>query len=93
MINVTLKGGVVKEYENGTSVMDIAKSLGAGLFKAACLARVNGEICDLRTKLESDCEVEILTFDEDEAKKWLSNGAQPSDTAKALLKKAGVIGE
>ena len=69
MINVTLKGGVVKEFENGTSVMDIAKSLGAGLFKAACLAKVNGEICDLRTKLENDCEVEILTFDEDEAKK------------------------
>ena len=68
MINVTLKGGVVKEFENGTSVMDIAKSLGAGLFKAACLAKVNGEVCDLRTKLNSDCEVEILTFDEDEAK-------------------------
>ena len=69
MINVTLKGGVVKEYENGTGVMDIAKSLGAGLYKAACLAKVNGEICDLRTKLENDSEVEILTFDDDEAKK------------------------
>ena len=58
-----------KEFENGTSVMDIAKSLGAGLFKAACLAKVNGEICDLRTVLTSDCEVEILTFDDEEAKK------------------------
>ena len=35
----------------------------------------------------------VLKVDEDEAKKWLSNGAQPSDTAKVLLKKAGVIGE
>ena len=38
-------------------------------------------------------EPAVLKVDEDEAKKWLSNGAQPSDTAKALLKKAGVIGE
>ena len=67
MINVTLKGGVVREYEEGSSIIDVAKSLGAGLFKAACLARVNGEVCDLRTKLENDCEVEILTFDDAEA--------------------------
>ncbi|MBQ1995058.1 MAG: TGS domain-containing protein, partial [Clostridia bacterium] len=51
MINVTLKGGVVREYEDGASVMDVAKSLGAGLFKAACLSKVNGEVCDLRTVL------------------------------------------
>ncbi len=69
MINVTLKGGVVREYEDGSSIIDVAKSLGAGLYKAACLAKVNGEICDLRTVLTSDCEVEILTFDDEEAKK------------------------
>ncbi len=69
MINVTLKGGVVREYEEGASVLDVAKSLGAGLYKAACLAKVNGEVCDLRTALNTDCEVEILTFDEPEAKK------------------------
>ena len=69
MINVTLKGGVVREYEDGSSIIDVAKSLGAGLYKAACLAKVNGEICDLRTVLTGDCEVEILTFDDDEAKK------------------------
>lgn len=38
-------------------------------------------------------EPAVLKVDEEEAKKWLSTGAQPSDTAKALLKKAGVIGE
>ncbi len=69
MINVTLKGGVIREYEDGTSVLDVAKSLGAGLYKSACLARVNGENCDLRTVLTKDCEVEILTFDDDDAKK------------------------
>ncbi len=69
MINVTLKGGVIREYEEGSSIIDVAKSLGAGLYKAACVAKVNGELCDLRTVLNGDCEVEILTFDDVEGKK------------------------
>ena len=73
MINVTLKGGVVREYEDGSSVMDVAKSLGAGLFKAACLSKVNGEVCDLRTVLSGDCEVEILTFDDEEGRKTFNH--------------------
>ena len=68
MINVTLKGGGVKEFENGTTVLEIAKSLGAGLYKAACGCKVNGKQVDLRTPLEEDCEVEILTFDSAEGK-------------------------
>lgn len=68
MINVTLKGGVVKEFENGTTAMDVAKSLGAGLFKAACSCKIDGKVADLRTPLESDCELEILTFDDPDGK-------------------------
>ena len=68
MINVTLKGGVVKEFENGTTVLEIAKSLGAGLYKATCGCKVNGVQKDLRTPLCEDCEVEILTFDSPEGK-------------------------
>ena len=49
MIQVTLKGDVVKEFESGISVAEIAKSIGMGLYKAACVAKINGEICDLRT--------------------------------------------
>ena len=69
MINVTLKDNVIKEYENGTTVAEIAKSLGMGLYKAACVAKVNGEVCDLRTALDADAQVEILTFDDEEGKK------------------------
>ena len=69
MIKVTLKDNVIKEYENGTTVAEIAKSLGMGLYKAACVARVNGEVCDLRTALDADAQVEILTFDDEEGKK------------------------
>ena len=60
MIKVKLRDDV-REFESGVSVMDVAKSLGAGLFKAACLAKVDGITCDLRTVLDKDCEVEILT--------------------------------
>ncbi len=69
MIKVTLKDNVVKEYEKNTTVADIAKSLGMGLYKAACVAKVNGEVCDLRTALDADAQVEILTFDDEEGKK------------------------
>ena len=68
MIKVTLKGDV-KEYESGVSVAEVAKSIGAGLYKSACAARVDGKVCDLRTVLDSDCEVEILTFDDPDGKK------------------------
>lgn len=69
MIQVTLKGGAVKEFENNTTVAEVAKSLGSGLYKAACACLVNGELRDLRTELTEDCEVAILTFDDKEGKK------------------------
>ena len=51
MIHITLKDGSVKEFEAGVSVIDVAKSLGAGLAKAACCGRINGEVADLRTPI------------------------------------------
>ena len=69
MIQVTLKGDVVKEFESGISVAEIAKSIGMGLYKAACVAKINGEICDLRTPVMEDAKVEILTFEDEEGKK------------------------
>lgn len=69
MANVTLKGGVVKEYENGTTAMDIAKSIGMGLYKAVCICKINGEYQDLRTPITGDCELEFLTFEDDEEAK------------------------
>jgi threonyl-tRNA synthetase len=65
MINVTLKGGVVRQFDSGTTVADVTKSLGAGLYKAACAAIVDGKLCDLRTALCADCTVQILTFEDE----------------------------
>ncbi|MEG1448894.1 MAG: threonine--tRNA ligase [Oscillospiraceae bacterium] len=75
MINVTLKGGTVKEFPENTAVIDVAKSLGASLAKAACAAKINGEVCDLRTALLEDCELEILTFDDEEGKRVFRHSA------------------
>lgn len=83
MINVTLKGGVVREFESGTTVLQIAKSLGAGLYKAACAAMVDGKVCDLRTPIESDCKLEILTF-EDEGGRYAFNHTASHILAQAV---------
>ena len=69
MIKITLKGDVVKEYEKGITAIDVAKDISMGLAKAACAVRINGENADLRTALEEDCALEILTFD-DEYGRW-----------------------
>ena len=69
MINVELKGGVVKEFDSNITPAEIAKSIGAGLYKSVCCAKVDGEVVDLRTELTSDCKLELLTFDDPEGKK------------------------
>ena len=69
MIKVTLKGDVIKEYEAGTTIAEIAKSIGMGLYKSACGGKINGNYCDLRTAVNEDCALEIVTFDEIEGKK------------------------
>ncbi len=68
MIKVKLRDDI-REYENGVSAADVAKDLGAGLYKAACACEIDGKLCDLRTPLNSDCELSILTFDQEAGKK------------------------
>ena len=68
-MKVMLKDGSSKEFENGVSVLDIAREISEGLARAACAGKVNGEVVDLRTAVNEDCELEILTFRDDEGKK------------------------
>ena len=67
-MKITLKDGSVKEYENNMSVIDIAKDISEGLARVACAGEVDGEVVDLRTVIDKDCELNILTFDSDEGK-------------------------
>ncbi len=68
MIKVKLQDDA-KEFENGITVAEIAKSIGPGLYKAACAGKINGKTVDLRTRVEEDAEVEICTFDSKEGKR------------------------
>ena len=69
MLNVELKGGVVNQYEENITPAEIAKSIGMGLYKSVCAAKIDGEVFDLRTPLTKDCKVELLTFDDINGKK------------------------
>ena len=69
MLKITLKGGDIREAAENTTVDALCRDISMGLYKAACAARVDGRVVDLRTVLDSDCTVEILTFDSPDGKK------------------------
>lgn len=89
MIKIVLRDDV-KEYESGITVAEVAKSLGAGLYKAACAGRVDGKVVDLRTPLSEDCSVEILTFEQEEGKQayWHTTSHIMAQAVKRLFPEA-----
>ncbi len=68
MINITLKDGTVRQVPAGTTVLDVTRTLGQKLAKAACSGRIDGELCDLRAEINADCTLEICTFDDADGK-------------------------
>lgn len=62
MIKVTLKGGIVREYEKCTTPSQVAGSIGQGIARASLAAEVDGRVVGLDTPLESDCALNLLTF-------------------------------
>ena len=66
---ITLKDGSTKEYDHAMSVLDIAKDISEGLARVACAGEVDGELVDLRTVVDKDCNLNILTF-ESEGGAW-----------------------
>lgn len=60
-MKITLKDGSVKEYSEAKSIIDIAKDISEGLARVACAGEINGEMADLRTVIEKDCELNIIT--------------------------------
>jgi len=65
---ITLKDGSTRSYESAMSIIDIAKDISEGLARAACAAELNGEVVDLRTVVENDAELAILTWNDDKGK-------------------------
>ncbi|MCH5266877.1 MAG: threonine--tRNA ligase [Lachnospiraceae bacterium] len=68
-MKITLKDGSFKEYDEAMSAIDIAKDISEGLARVACVAEVDGQVVDLRTMIDRDCTLNILTFDSEEGKK------------------------
>ena len=62
---ITLKDGSQKEYSGSMSVIDIAKDISEGLARVACAGEVDGEVVDLRTIIDRDCNLNILTFQDE----------------------------
>ncbi|MGN0378100.1 MAG: threonine--tRNA ligase [Butyrivibrio sp.] len=68
-MKITLKDGSVKEYSSAMTVYDIAKDISEGLARVACAGEIDGKVVDLRTVVDRDCELKILTFDDEAGKK------------------------
>lgn len=65
MMKISLKGGEMKTFENGTTLFEIAKSISEGLARVCLAAEVDGEVKDLTTPLDKDADVKFLTFDDE----------------------------
>ena len=67
-MKITLKDGSSKEYAQSKSVIEIAADISEGLARVATAGEINGEIVDLRTVVDEDCELNILTFNDEKGK-------------------------
>lgn len=65
-MKITLKDGSVKEYAENKSIYDIALDISEGLARAACCAKLDGRVVDLRTVVDRDCELAICTAGDEE---------------------------
>ncbi len=74
-MKITLKDGSAKEYSQAMSVIDIATDISEGLARMACAGEVDGQVVDLRTIIDKDCELNILTFNDEAGKKTFRHTA------------------
>lgn len=74
-MKITLKDSSVKQYDSAMTAADIAKDISMGLYRNACACKINGEVKDLRTVIDSDCALEILTFDDEDGKRAFNHTA------------------
>jgi threonyl-tRNA synthetase len=68
MINVTLPDGSVRQYEAGATALDVALSISEGLARNVLAAKVNNEVIDATRALTSDCNLQLLTWNDADGK-------------------------
>ena len=69
MLKIKLKDNSELEVEEGLTILEIAKKISEGLARNALAGKVDGEVKDLRTVINQNCKLEILTFDDEDGKK------------------------
>ncbi len=74
-MKITLKDGSVLEYNEPKSAADITKDISMGLYRNATCCKIDGEVKDLRTVIDTDSELEVLTFDDKDGKKAFNHTA------------------
>ena len=90
MIKVSFPDGNIKEFEKGTKVIDIAKSISEGLARKVISASYNSEVIELSTRLNDDGHIKLFTWDDDEGKKafWHSSAHILAQTIKDIYPKS-----
>jgi len=87
MINVTFPDGAVRQYENGSSAMDIAKSISEGLARKVLAAKVNGQVWDALRPINNDVSLQLLTWNDIEGKStfWHSSAHLMAEALEAVF--------
>ena len=87
MINVSFPDGAVRQYEAGSSAMDIAKSISEGLARKVLASKVNEEVWDLARPINNDVSLKLLTWDNEEGKTtfWHSSAHLMAEALEAVF--------
>jgi threonyl-tRNA synthetase len=86
MIKVTFPDGNVREYDQGTTAMDVAKSISEGLARSVLAAKIDGEVRDLSRLIQQDCSITFLKWDDKEGKQtfWHSSAHLLAEAIESL---------
>src|SRR3954470_15367522 len=87
MINITFPDGAVRQYESGSTAMDIAKSISEGLARKVLAAKIGGEVWDLSRPVDKDVTLELLTWNDLEGKAtfWHSSAHLMAEALEAIF--------
>src|SRR6185295_18189643 len=87
MINITLPDGAVKQYEEGVTALDIAKSISEGLARKVLAANVNGEVWDATRPITKDASLKLLMWDDTDGKStfWHSSAHLMAEAVESMF--------
>ena len=87
MMKISFPDGATRDYENGSSALDIAKSISEGLARKVLAANVNGQVWDLSRPINNDATLKLLTWDDADGKNtfWHSSAHLMAEAVESLF--------